>query len=410
MTVQGEQRRTYRVELSLRTVLVVLAGAAAVWLFLQLWPILMVIVVALMVVGMLNPAIARLERHGLRRSFAVAIVFVGFCLAVAAFGALTIPSFVAQVAEIVTRLPDTQARIAHRLEQHPLGAPLARLVLDARSTEVVLDAAKLALAFSSKLVEAAAYCVTALFLSLYFILDRDRLRGGVFSLLPRAYHVRLSRILLNLEIIVGGYLRGQIVTSLMMAVLTFGVLTVAGVPNAMALALFAGVADVLPYVGALLACSPCFFAALSARGTTTAVIVLAILGAYQELESRYVVPRVYGRVLRLPAAMVMIALLVGGKLLGVLGALLALPIAAAIRMIIEELRVELPGDEAGGSLVREKDARGERDFARRAAGHPAAEAAAIASEIVEARHDREASGDDSASPPSVAAPDPPTRP
>jgi hypothetical protein len=166
------------------------------------------------------------------------------------------------------------------------------------------------------------------------------------------------------------------------------------VPNALALALFAAVADVLPYIGALLACAPAFAAALNAKGLTVALVVLGILAVYQELESRVIVPRIYGKVLRLPSATVMVALLIGGKLLGIVGALLALPIAAAIRMLVEELRIALPGEEiAGADSLRRRDEEAEREFAQRAAGAPAEKAAAIATDVAEKRlesesHDR----------------------
>jgi len=106
-----------------------------------------------------------------------------------------------------------------------------------------------------------------------------------------------------------------------------------------------------------------------------------------------IIPRVYGRVLRLPSATVMIALLVGGKLLGIIGALLALPIAAAIRMLVEELRVELPGDEgaANDAVLLARDAIAEREFRARAAGLPAKDAAAIATDIAESQIDDDGS-------------------
>ena len=150
--------------------------------------------------------------------------------------------------------------------------------------------------------------------------------------------------------------------------------------SAVALALFAAVADTLPYVGALLACIPAFVAALP-QGMTTALIVLGVLAAYQELESRFIVPRVYGRALRLPAATLMVALLIGGKLLGVLGALLALPIAAGVRMIGKELHFALPGDDRNDATKRELESALERDFEARTVGMSATDAAAIATEI-----------------------------
>lgn len=382
-----------RMELTPRTALTAVITIAAVWLLLQLWQILLVIVVAMMLVGMLAPFIDKLEKRGVRRGYAIAIVFGGLFFVVGGFLALTIPTLFTQVSDVVGDLPKLQQRVAGELEKSRATAPFAQSIRALRPADLGKRAQEMGITYAPKVVEIAAYTLTAFFLALYFIIDRDRMRGALFALVPRSYHVRLSRVLLNLETIVGGYMRGQAITSLLMAVFTFVVLMIAGVPNALALSLFAGVADVLPYIGALLACGPAFLAALG-KGTTTAIVVLLILAAYQEFESRIIVPRIYGKVLRLPAATVMIALLVGGKLLGILGALLALPIAAGIRMIVAEMRVELPGEELNDPELRAKDADAEREFAERAAGHPAVEAAAIATEIAEDRRDEDAENTD----------------
>ena len=372
--------KVIRFELTLRSALVMVMTVGAVWLLLELWQILLVVVVGLMLVGMLNPFVERLERHGIRRNRAVAIVFGALFVTVGGFMALLIPTFVSQIGELIDHFPESQARLVAQLESSRLTAPLAGSVRSLHADGLTDKAKEYGLAYGPQAAEILAYAVTALFFALYIILDRDRMRGALFSLVPRSFHVRLSRVLMNLEIIVGGYMRGQVITSALMSGFTLAVLMIAGVPNALALSLFAGVADVLPYVGALLACGPAFLAALS-KGTTTALVVLVILGVYQEFESRVIVPRIYGKVLRLPAATVMIALLVGGKLLGILGALLALPIAAGIRMVVEELRVELPGEEGDRSDVEAKDAKAEAEFEARAHGAPAEEAAAIAAEI-----------------------------
>ena len=95
------------------------------------------------------------------------------------------------------------------------------------------------------------------------------------------------------------------------------------------------------------------------------------------------VPRIYGRALRLPASVVMFALLAGGTLMGILGALIALPVAATAMMLIEELRVELPGEQEQlvDTDLREADDRGEEEYERRTEGVGAEQAAAIAVEI-----------------------------
>jgi len=195
---------------------------------------------------------------------------------------------------------------------------------------------------------------------------------------------------MNLETIVGAYIRGQALTSLLMSAFTFVLLEACGVENALALAVFAGLADVLPYVGALLSVAPAVLAAL-ARGPGVAVVVLVLMLAYEEFESRVLVPRIYGRALRLPASVVMFALLAGGTLMGISGALLALPVAAAVMMLIDELRVDLPGEQeqAADLRVREADDRGEKEYERRTEGVGAVQAAAIAVEISQDRRDDE---------------------
>ncbi len=371
---------TLRVELNVRSMWVAILGLALVWAFLQLWPVLLVVLVALMIAGALTPVIHRLERLKVRRPYAITIVFGGLVGTIVAFAALTLPTLAEQLAQLITHLPESKNELAKHLESTRIGAPFARSLRQVRVTELVSEVQRLGLAYSSKVLVGAAYTLSALFLALYLLIDSARMRGSAFALIPRAYHMRVSRILLNLELIVGGYVRGQVITSLLMMGVTFVVLLVAEVPNALALALFAALADALPYIGAFLACIPAFIAALP-NGTTTALIVLGVLAAYQEFESRFVVPRVYGRALRLPAAIVMVALLIGGKLLGVLGALLALPIAAGVRMIGKELHFGLPGDDRHDATMREAEAALERDFEARTVGMSATEAAAVATEI-----------------------------
>jgi predicted PurR-regulated permease PerM len=195
-------------------------------------------------------------------------------------------------------------------------------------------------------------------------------------------------VLLNLETIVGGYIRGQLLTSLFMALFTGTLLAVCGVKNPLALGVLAGVADVLPYIGVFLSVVPAVVAAL-ANGPAIAVAVLVAMLAYEELESRFLVPRIYGRALRLPSSVVLFALVVGSTLMGLVGALLALPAAAAARMLVRELRVELPGEAGGNDVVRARDERTAAEYERRVEGVPAKQAAAVAVEMSAHRQDED---------------------
>ncbi len=379
----GAARTTvvHRVEISYRTIIAVALTVGGLWLLNLLLPILLVVVVALMVVGTLEPAVRALQRHGLNRTLAIAAVFVGCAIVVVGAGLVTIPSLFAQVSQAIDNLPALQASLARTLESHPLTEPLANAIRAFKPEDRVRSLNVMAaLTTSLGVVEVIGYAATSVVLAIYFIADGERTRGALYSLFPRRFHVRLARVLLNLETIVGGYLRGQIITSVSMGVFTFGLLAITQVPNALALAAFAALTDVIPFVGGLLATTPAVLVALS-RGTGVTTIVLLAMIGYQEFESRVIVPRVYGQTLRLSSAVVVIALLVGGKLGGILGALLALPIAAALRMVIEELRVDMPGDDTDDPHLRARDARAERIYARETAGASPAEAAAVATEI-----------------------------
>ena len=177
------------------------------------------------------------------------------------------------------------------LDQFNLTAPLAGwlLIVKYEGLESVMSA--MALAFSMRIFEVTAYGASAVFLALYMMIDRDRLRGGVFTAVPRSDHIRLARVIMNLETIVGAYIRGQLIMCFMITVFSFVLLVACGVPSVMALAVFAVVADVLPYLGAFLSIGPMIMASLG-HGPIVVTVVLLVMLAYEEFESRVLVPRI----------------------------------------------------------------------------------------------------------------------
>lgn len=375
-----------RIRIPAATILQMVLVAALLWLLIQLWPVILVLVVALLVVGTMSPAVTWMEGKGVKRGLGIAIAFTLLFLTTTTLVALTIPSFISQAAALVEHEPAFRAELASYLALSNLTAPLATWLRHFKYDAPAMITSDTARAITARAIGVFAYGVTALFLALYIMIDRDRLRGGLFSIVPRTHHIRLARVMLNLETIVGAYIRGQVITCLLIGVFSFVLLVAFGVPNAIALAVFAGMADVLPYVGAMLSIAPMVLAAL-ARGPVIAGVILVVMLVYEEFESRVLVPRIYGHALRLPSSVVLMALLAGGTLMGILGALLALPLAATIMMLIEELRVELPGqqEQLADTEQRVEDERAEEEYERRTEDMPAREAAAIAVEMSDDR-------------------------
>jgi len=368
--------------------------AAGCWLLVRLAPVVLSLVVALFTIGTLNPAVEWLERRGIRRAWGIPLVFASIFLLGAGLGALTLPALFHQVRALIEHEPELRSKLSAWMSHTGVLKPLAQSVRELEYAPLAETAVGSVWIASIGIAAYVGYLVSAIFLALYIMLDRDRLRGALFAVVPRDHHLRLSRVLLNLETIVGGYIRGQALTCGLMAVFAFILLSACGVPSALALAVFAGIADVLPYIGVVLSIGP-MAAAATTQGFVTVAIVVAVMLAYEELESRFLVPRIYGRTLRLPSAMVLLALLVGGTLMGIIGALLALPLAAGIRMLVEELRVDLPGESVNDAAQRARDASAEREYEARTDGVPATDAAAIAVEISEHQLEKQASRRDS---------------
>jgi predicted PurR-regulated permease PerM len=295
---------------------------------------------------------------------------------------LTIPALLKQATSLVEQEPALRARLVDFLAGSRLTAPFAGALGEVPDDVLMKTAAMTLFSYSSRIAEVIAYGAGAFFLALYMMIDRNRLRGGLYALVPRAHHIHLSHILWNMETIVGGYIRGQVIISALMASFVFILLTAFSVPNALAISVFAGFADILPYIGVFLSMGPAVLAALS-QGPVATIAVLLLMLAYEEFESRVLVPRIYGRAMRLPSSVILFALLAGGTLMGIVGAFLALPAAATIRMLIEEFGGGLPGEseQVRGMIRRRKEDRGEEEYLRRTEGMPAEEAAAIAVEI-----------------------------
>jgi predicted PurR-regulated permease PerM len=385
----AKEKTVVRLELAPRTIGWILAALAGAWLLHQLWVILLLVVVALVFAGTFNPIVEWMERRGLKRTLSLALLLLGSLVVAALLLFLTVPPLAEQLAQIVRGASANRAQLIALLEKRSFTAPLAHAVQNAELEQTLARLESYVLGYSSQAVVVLGYFATTVVLAFYILADGKRTQGVLYALVPRGYHMRLARIIHNLETIVGGYMRGQIITSAAIGVFTFALLLICKVPNALSLALFAALTDVIPFVGGLLAAGPSVLSALS-RGIPVAAAVLISMFLYMEFESRILVPRVYGRALRLSPAAVVLALLAGGVLLGVMGALLALPIAAGLQMILEELRVEMPGDDSDDRSERARDAKAEATYERMSAGATAPEAGLIASDLAHEIRDADA--------------------
>ncbi len=395
MKAPARDTTVVRFEIAPRSIVWILATILGLWLLVQLRVIALLLVVALVFAGTLNPLVEWMERRGFRRIYALLLLFFALLVMTCLLIFLTVPPFLEQLAGIVRDLPRHREELITLLQRREVTAPLARALQHMNLEQTSAGIESSLVGYAPGAVMTLGWAVTALFLAFYILADGKRTQGVLYAIVPREYHMRLARILQNLEVIVGGYMRGQLITCAAIGVFTFLLLVVLKVPNALSIALFAAVTDLIPFIGALLATAPAVLSALS-LGLPAGLVVLAALFIYQEFENRVLIPKVYGHVLRLSSIVVVLALLAGGILYGVIGALLALPIAAGLQMMLVELRVEMPGDDRDDRTALARDAKTEATYERMSAGATAPEAGQIARDLA---HDlRDADAVDAAKP------------
>ena len=321
-----------KLEISYRGILLLALFVAAVWLLMQLWAIILLIVTAFIFHAALLPYVEWLVGRGVPRTASVLLILFGILALLAGLAALVVPAMVEEFADLRSGLPEDARDLEGLLDDFGIEVELEQRARDIDWNEIISGSA--AVDFGQRALLAILAMVTIVVLTAYLLVDTPRLSRFVYQFVPPGREPEMERILNSLKRVIGGYIRGQIVTSAAITAFTFAVLLVVDVPNAVAFAVLAGFVDIVPLVGATIAV---VFPTLAAfqESPTQAIIVLVLLMGYQQFEDRFLTPRVYGQTLNLPPLVVLIAVLVGGRLLGIVGVLLALPAAAVARVAFD---------------------------------------------------------------------------
>jgi predicted PurR-regulated permease PerM len=284
------------------------------------------------------------------RPLAVTLVMGAILLVLAGLAAIVVPAVVDEVTSVRDELPEDAREAEDFLDDFGIEVELEERAENINWNRLISGEA--ALDYGQKAFSVAVALFTIFFLTAYLLADTSRMNRFIYQFVTPGHEPDVERVLASLRRVVGGYIRGQLITSASITFFTFCVLTAADVPNAIAFAVLAGFVDIIPIVGAVIAVIMPTLAAFQ-ESPEQAIIVVVLLLAYQQFEDRILVPRVYGETLNLPPVLVLIAILVGGTLYGIAGVLLALPAAAAARVGLDYylerrgvgLREAIPGDE-----------------------------------------------------------------
>jgi predicted PurR-regulated permease PerM len=315
----------------------VLLVIGAALMLLAIGDILVLVVVSVILAFGFQPAVTWLERRGLSRGQAVGLGLLAGAVLTGAFLALVLPDVIRQVVELARAAPEYIERATR--ESGFLADLNERFDLESRIQDLGREAPETVLGLIGSFAALVFNTLTVLVLTIYFTVNLPRMRTGVARLLGREDRQEFHAIYDETIRRVGGYVLGNLVVSAVAGITSFIALLIIGVPFAAALAFFVAIMDLIPSIGATLGAAVAAIVAAFA-GLPEFIATVAFFIVYQQVENYVIQPRVMGRTVEVSAGVVILAVLIGGALLGVLGALLAIPTAAVIRIVFRELVLE----------------------------------------------------------------------
>ena len=337
-----------------RTVAVALLTTAVVLgAFFVLWQVRTFVgwfVIALFLAAVLNPAVNWLQRRHrlIKRPLAIALTYLGVLAGLLFIVGIFLPLLIDQVNSFINfvvaaaQAPEGPAQYIRGIaEQNGAGGLLHRFddqlaalreQLGQLLSNLFLSTGQIAIGVAGFL----AALFTVLTLTFFLILGSERYVNAGVGLFPEAHRPLVRRLFTQSAGAISGYVTGNLAISAICGVLTFIMLVILGMPYAAPLALLVAVLDLVPLVGATLGGAILvivgFFVA-----PWKAVVLLVFVVVYQQVESNFLQPIVYSQAVQLNGLVILIALLVGGQLLGIPGALLAIPVAEIIRIVVTEV-------------------------------------------------------------------------
>jgi predicted PurR-regulated permease PerM len=289
---------------------------------------LIILLAAISIAQALSPLVSRLERW-LPRTLAVLLIYLAFLLFVGGLGAIVIPRLVDQAQGFVDAAPGFLEAIQDAVNRWDLTQDdLANIGL------TVLERVGLVLVDLPFVIAGAAFDIfLVLAISLYWLLAAPSLMRFFLSLFPESRRENTASVLTEMGQTMGGYIRGQALVSLMVGVTAYVGLLVIGVQFALVLAIFAAVLEILPNIGPIIATVPMVAVAFF-DSPQQALIVLIFWVVVQQLEAYVVTPNVLHRQADVPPLLVLLAIFAGGSVYGLVGAVVAIPVAGAFRVLV----------------------------------------------------------------------------
>jgi predicted PurR-regulated permease PerM len=306
------------------------------WLIFIAGQVLVLIGVAFFIAVGLDPVVVWISRRGLPRWAALIVVLVSALALFAAFLALAIPVVTKQATDLANHIPhylhslnERNSTLGKLNTKYHIESSLQKLLTGGASFTGAVGVGKVILDFLGEMV-------LLIVVSIYLLADFPRVKRGIYQLAPKSRRPRMILLTDGILARIGGYVLGNLFTSLVAGVGTFLWTLILGVPYSLLLGMVVALLDLIPIVGSTVGGVIVALVALTVS-PTLAIATVAFYFLYRFLEDYLLTPRVMMRTVEVPGLVTVIATIIGGTLLGIVGALIAIPIAAAIKLLYDEI-------------------------------------------------------------------------
>lgn len=338
-----------RVELTFRNLLLLFVLLVVAWVTYLVRDTVVLLGLAFMLMATLHPLVKLAERRGLSHSWAVAVVMLSLVLVPIAIIAALSPLIISEVQSFANSFPTLQ----HNLNELLRNWGLADRVNQAIDKFNLQDRiAGIAVVSVEQTVSIAAKVFSVIVIAGYLLSDGRRLQMMLHEFVPRRAERHIEPLLDGMERVVGGYIRGQILTSAMFGVFATLLCFALKVPNPLLLGIVAAIGDVIPLFGVPLAMLITVVVAFTASVLQPIGVVVGYV-IYGQLESHFLVPKIYSRTVNMSPLLVIVATIFGGALDGFVGIFIAIPVVGALKVVLDYIVAErMRGREAAAHEMR----------------------------------------------------------
>lgn len=334
-------------DISLNAILKVALVAIGIWFIYTVRDIFILLFFVLIIVAALAPLVSKMSKI-MPRILAVIILAVIFLGVLTAIGFLIIPTLVTQIGQLATNMPVILNHLNSFYQQFNLSINNSQTFQTFQASQTFQE---MILKLSSQVggltagiytttigfISGIVAVITVLVLSFYLLLEQTSIQKFIHDLVPSDHEDRISGILHKIGLKMGNWLRGQGILMLVVGLADGIVLSILGVPYILILAIWGGLTEAIPYIGPWLGLIPAVIIAFTVSPITALFVLIAYI-LIQQIEGHFLVPKIMGKAIGLSPVIIIIAILIGAKLAGILGIIIAVPAAGALSVIIQDWR------------------------------------------------------------------------